>query len=63
VREDEEAGSGAYRAFERCLARVPAHAAFVAPCDQDDVWHPDKLAVLVEALERTGAVLAYTWAT
>jgi glycosyltransferase involved in cell wall biosynthesis len=59
VREDDEAGSGAYRAFERCLARVPAAAAYVAPCDQDDVWHPDKLAVLVDALERSGALLAY----
>jgi hypothetical protein len=60
VRFDDEAGIGAYRAFERCLARVPAHAAFVAPCDQDDVWHPDKLAVLVDALERSGALLAYS---
>jgi glycosyltransferase involved in cell wall biosynthesis len=59
VREDDDAGSGAYRAFERCLARAPAAARFVAPCDQDDVWHPDKLAVLVDALERTGALLAY----
>jgi hypothetical protein len=60
VREDDEAGSGAYRAFERCLARVPADAAYVAPCDQDDVWHPDKLAVLIEALDTTGALLAYS---
>jgi hypothetical protein len=59
VREDDEAGSGAYRAFERCLGRVPVGARFVAPCDQDDVWHPDKLAALVDALERTGALLAY----
>lgn len=59
VRENDDAGTGAYRAFERCLARAPADAAFVAPCDQDDVWHPDKLAVLVAALERTGAMLAY----
>jgi glycosyltransferase involved in cell wall biosynthesis len=59
VREDDEAGSGAYRAFERCLSRAPAGARFVAPCDQDDVWHPDKLAVLVDALERSGAMLAY----
>ena len=59
VREDDEAGSGAYRAFERCLMRVPPAAAYVAPCDQDDVWHPDKLTVLVDALEATGALLAY----
>jgi hypothetical protein len=60
VRFDDEAGVGAYRAFEHCLARVPADAAFVAPCDQDDVWHPDKLTVLVDALERSGALLAYS---
>jgi glycosyl transferase family 2 len=59
VREDDAAGSGAYRAFERCLGRAPGEAAYVAPCDQDDVWHPDKLAVLVDALGRTGALLAY----
>jgi hypothetical protein len=60
VRFDDEPGIGAYRAFERCLARVPEEVAFVAPCDQDDVWHPDKLAVLVDALERSGASLAYS---
>ena len=59
VREDDEAGSGVYHAFERCFESVPADAAYVAPCDQDDVWHADKLAVLVDAIERTGALLAY----
>src|SRR3954466_9470460 len=59
VREDDEAGRGAYRAVERCLATPPGAARLVAPCDQDDVWHADKLAVLAGALERTGAVLAY----
>jgi hypothetical protein len=60
VREDDGVGVGAYRAFERCLARAPADARFVAPCDQDDVWHADKLAVLVAELERTGAMLAFS---
>jgi hypothetical protein len=60
VRVDDDVRVGAYRAFERCLARVPGDAVFVAPCDQDDVWHPDKLAVLVDALERSGALLAYS---
>src|SRR3982750_2332992 len=59
VREDHDAGTGAYRAFEGCLARAPADAPLIAPCDQDDVWHPDKLAVLAAALEDTGALLAY----
>ena len=60
VRVDDAEGIGAYRAFERAFARVPAEAAFVAPCDQDDVWHPEKLAVLVETVERSGATLAFS---
>jgi hypothetical protein len=59
VREDDEAGTGAYRAFERCLARAPADCSLIAPCDQDDVWHPAKLSSLAGALETTGALLAY----
>jgi len=32
----------------------------VALADQDDVWYPDKLAVLIERLEETGAALVYS---
>ena len=35
---------GFYRNFERALAMAPAEARLVALCDQDDRWHPDKLA-------------------
>jgi glycosyltransferase involved in cell wall biosynthesis len=38
---------GFYRNFERALALVPAHADYVALADQDDHWHPDKLATLL----------------
>jgi glycosyltransferase involved in cell wall biosynthesis len=38
---------GFYRNFERALALVPAEAEFVAMADQDDAWHPEKLAVLL----------------
>jgi Glycosyl transferase family 2 len=38
---------GFYRNFERALALAPAGARYVAMADQDDVWHPDKLATLV----------------
>ncbi|MGK7867591.1 rhamnosyltransferase WsaF family glycosyltransferase [Falsiroseomonas sp. E2-1-a20] len=38
-----------YLNFEEGLRRTPADADFVALCDQDDVWHPDKLATLVAA--------------
>ncbi len=41
---------GFYRNFERALTLVPAGAPLVALADQDDRWHPDKLATLVAAL-------------
>jgi GT2 family glycosyltransferase len=65
---------GFYRNFERALELVPEQARFVALADQDDAWHPDKLATLVESLggarlvysdarvvDRDGRVLADTW--
>ncbi len=58
VREDDARASGPWRAFERCYARVGRAAELVAPCDQDDVWHPSKLAALSEALSG-GATLAF----
>lgn len=41
---------GFYRNFERALELLPADAQLVALCDQDDHWHPDKLASLRAAL-------------
>jgi glycosyltransferase involved in cell wall biosynthesis len=41
---------GFYRNFERALTLAPAEAGLIALCDQDDRWHPDKLAVLRGAL-------------
>jgi glycosyltransferase involved in cell wall biosynthesis len=41
---------GFYRNFERALQLAPPEAGLVALCDQDDRWHPDKLAVLRSAL-------------
>jgi hypothetical protein len=58
VRADDEDGVGAWRAFERCYERVERDVAFVAPCDQDDVWHPTKLAALQAAME-PGVALAF----
>lgn len=45
-----ESRNGFYRGFERALGMVPADASLVALCDQDDRWHPDKLATLRAAL-------------
>jgi glycosyltransferase involved in cell wall biosynthesis len=65
---------GFYRNFERALTLAPAAAELVALSDQDDRWHPDKLATLVAALgdarliysdarvvSREGGVIADTW--
>ncbi len=49
---------GFYANFERGLAEVPADAPWVALSDQDDEWMPDKLAVLVAALDRSALVSA-----
>jgi hypothetical protein len=49
---------GFYRNFERALRLAPAEAELIALCDQDDRWHPDKLATLRAALG--GATLAYS---
>jgi glycosyltransferase involved in cell wall biosynthesis len=50
---------GYYRNFERALEMVPAEAGLVALSDQDDQWHPDKLATLVAAVT-DGVTLAYS---
>ena len=38
---------GFYRNFERALSMAPPAADFVAYCDQDDRWHPNKLERLL----------------
>lgn len=47
-----------YGNFERALRAVPADADLVALSDQDDRWHADKLATLIDALD-ADAQLAY----
>jgi glycosyltransferase involved in cell wall biosynthesis len=49
---------GFYRNFERALRMAPAEAGLIALCDQDDRWHPEKLATLRGALG--GAQLVYS---
>ena len=54
--EANETNLGHVRSFEKCmgLCTMP----LIAPCDQDDVWEPNKLATLIGAM-RLGADLAY----
>ena len=40
-------------------ARRPRRRGLVAPCDQDDVWHPSKLADAVRPRSSGGATLAF----
>lgn len=49
---------GFYRNFERALRMVPAGVEYVALCDQDDRWHPDKLEQLLGAIG--AALLVYS---
>jgi O-antigen biosynthesis protein len=51
---------GFYGNFERALLRVPPEADAVALCDQDDVWHADKLETLLTALRKPSVTLAYS---
>ena len=52
---------GFYANFERGLvAALHLNPEHVALCDQDDVWHPDKIARAVEWLDRTGASMVCT---
>lgn len=50
-----ERNLGSNKTFERLTGE--AEGEYFAYCDQDDVWLPEKLEVLQEALEREGAEL------
>ena len=45
---ENAANLGHLRSFEKCMALCSAP--LIAPCDQDDVWHPRKLATLAAAI-------------
>ena len=40
---------GYIKNFEQAMAA--ASGEYIAPCDQDDYWHPDKISLMVEAIE------------
>lgn len=54
-----EKNLGFYKNFEAVLADVPAEVEYVALCDQDDYWHPDKLETL-QAGFTPGTSLVYS---
>ena len=53
------ARKGFYYNFEAALERVPVSAQFVALCDQDDSWYPEKLRATLAAFTPS-TTLVYT---
>ncbi len=49
---------GSNRTFEKLV--LLAKGAYIAFCDQDDIWEKDKLEKLVEAVRKENAVLSYS---
>lgn len=58
VVEDDRGNLGPTASFLTLLAEV--HDGLFAFCDQDDVWHPDKLATSIEALGLEPLAAVYT---
>lgn len=54
--EDGERRVGPAQSFGRLLER--SEAPFFAFCDQDDVWHHDKLKILLDAIRSVGETVA-----
>lgn len=57
-----DANRNAYHNFERGLRYIEADPTLttVAFADQDDIWHADKLAILLKALNTANALLAHS---
>lgn len=49
---------GSNKVFEKLTTLV--HTPYIAYCDQDDVWLPDKLSVLVKLVTQKDAALAFS---
>ena len=56
---ENEENLGSDKTFE-LLTEIAEDYEYISYCDQDDIWHPQKTAELVTALERSGATLAYS---
>ena len=54
-----EKRQGHYYNFETALTRVPDNIDFVAFCDQDDEWYPDKISKSLAAFKSEEDMLVY----
>ncbi len=55
VEDSQDAARSPRASFSLLLsAAYEQRAEFVFCCDQDDVWHPDKLALILDQFEKTG---------
>lgn len=52
----DDSRRGFYRNFEYGLRAVPANAAWIALCDQDDRWEPSKIADLLPHLKEVSLI-------
>jgi glycosyltransferase involved in cell wall biosynthesis len=55
-----ETNNGTVYNFERGLNLVTPDFDYVALCDQDDIWHSNKLETMVNLLEQSGLMLAHS---
>ncbi len=51
---------GFYRNFERAFASLPRACRYIALCDQDDIWKPDRLSAGLRTLEDDGIECVYS---
>ena len=58
--EANPARLGVYGNFERALNRLPNGTELIALCDQDDIWHPDKLTTLVPVFSSPAVMLVHS---
>lgn len=44
---------GSYKNFEKGLSEAPRNIPYIALCDQDDVWHNQKLEKMLDAIKKS----------
>lgn len=55
-----ERNLGVFEAFEQALQRIPTEVQYIALCDQDDIWVPEKLDRLLLEIRKPGVSLVHS---